>query len=66
MLYVFWLEKREEKVLLSQKGALIDRNLQRVPYLSYPKGELIGHYRHPYLQVYLITYNGSRHRDNKS
>ena len=32
--YVFWLEKREEKVLLSQKGALIDRNFQRVPYTA--------------------------------
>ena len=32
LLYVFWLEKREEKVLLSQKGALIDHDFREVPW----------------------------------
>ena len=32
MLYVFWLEKREEKVLLSRKGALIDHDFREVPW----------------------------------
>ena len=30
--YVFWLEKREEKVLLSRKGALIDHDFREVPW----------------------------------